>query len=159
MLTKEHRVLLHDKTEVEREAIFGEWAKTWIAEHPGRYLQLCGIRFVKSVWIDWDNPKGWNPVYMGTRTLLGVLTLAGLVLAFRRWPTWRLVMPLTVWGIALLTYTLTIAASRFGIAFEPMQMVLSAAVVVAVARWALVPDASLAEPRSASASSEGRVVA
>jgi hypothetical protein len=132
-LTPEQRLRLTGKPEVEREKVFGEFAKTFISENPGRYAQLSALRLWKTVWVEADNPKAHGTkqylLYWTPRTLLLVLTPLGLIVAWRR--GWRMFIPLLVVGSALLTYTLTIAAARFALPYEPWQLALIAALIVA----------------------------
>ena len=120
LLTAAEQGELRGRSEVEREAVFARWAKGWIGENPAGYLRLCGVRLVKTLWVEWDNPKGVNAVYYASRTALLVLTPVGLVLAWRR--GWRMGYALFVAATCLLTYVLTITAARFALPFEPMQL-------------------------------------
>lgn len=134
LLSPEQKAELTGKTEVEREAIFGRYAKSFISENPGKYLELCALRFCKTIWVEADNPKAWGMkqyvMYWAPRTILLVLTPIGLILAWRR--GWRMAIPLLVVGSALLTYTLTIAAARFALPYEPWQLALIAVIVASV---------------------------
>lgn len=134
LLTPDQRAELWQKPEVEREVVFGNYAKSFIRENPLRYAQLCGIRFVKTVWVEADNPKAIGlkqyALYWTPRTVLLVLTPVGLVLAWRR--GWRMAIPVLVVGSALLTYTLTIAAARFALPYEPWQLALVAVLIAAL---------------------------
>ena len=56
MLDPSQTAELANHPEAYTEEIFKRYATTWIKAHPGRFVQLCGIRFVKSITIDWDNP-------------------------------------------------------------------------------------------------------
>jgi hypothetical protein len=128
LLTPEQRARLQGKPEVQREKIFGEWAKAWIGENPGEYLRLCAVRLGKTLWVEWDNPKSYRLANVVSRTALLVLTPIGLVLAIRR--RWRLGFALLIVGTSLLTYTLTITAARFAFPLEPFQLSLVALVGV-----------------------------
>jgi 4-amino-4-deoxy-L-arabinose transferase-like glycosyltransferase len=139
LLTPVQRIELTGKTEIEREAVFAKYARSWIAENPAGYLKMCAIRLAKTLWIEWDNPKGTR-VYLALRTLLIVLTLVGLVAAVRS--GWRIAIPLLVVGVALLTYTLTIAAARFALPYEPWQLSL-----FACAAGALISGRRSTEPK------------
>ena len=136
LLTVEQKAELRGKSEAEREKIFAKYAKTWISQFPGQYAQLCGLRLVKTLWIEWDNPKSWDRlyVYFTTRTLLLLATPIGLYMAWRR--GWRVGYPLLLSLTCLLTYTLTIAAARFALPFEPLQLVLLALIPTALFRRA-----------------------
>lgn len=124
MLSREQRAELDGKRAVEREAIWKRYASDYISNNPGRYLQLCGLRFAKTIWVEWDNPKSYDRlyIYFASRTLLLIGTIAGLVLALRR--RWRLGWPAVIFGLSLLTYTLTITAARFAFPLEPLQIAL-----------------------------------
>lgn len=133
MLTREQNQHLWGKNEVEQDALFRAWALQWLAENPVRYAQLCGIRFLKTVWVEWDNPKSRNIIYVLCRSGLLVASLGGLVLALRR--GWRMGHIFLLMGTCLLTYTLVIAAARFALPHEPVQLVLSALLVIMALDW------------------------
>jgi N-acetylglucosaminyl-diphospho-decaprenol L-rhamnosyltransferase len=127
MLTDEQRARLWNKTEVEREAVFKDFTTTWISENTGRYVELCFIRLGKTLYIDWDNPKSHNFVYIASRWAILLLTAGGLVVAIRR--RWSMLYPGLLIGSCLLTYTLTITAARFSFPFEPFQLCVGAAAI------------------------------
>ncbi len=118
---------LNGRPDAQREALFAKWSKRWISENPGEYLRLCLIRLGKSLWVDLDNPKSWNWTVITSRSILLAMTVIGLPLAL--WRRWSLGYPLLIAGACLLTYTLTIAAARFALPLEPMQLCLTALVV------------------------------
>ena len=132
LLGVEQKAELRGKNEAQREQIFGRYAKTWIGAHPAGYLKLCGIRLVKTLWVEGDNPKSQDRLhlYVITRTLLLLATPVGLFLAIRR--RWRVGYGLLLAGTCLLTYVLTIAAARFAVPFEPLQLVLIGLIAAAV---------------------------
>jgi Dolichyl-phosphate-mannose-protein mannosyltransferase len=127
-LSPQQKAELTGKPEVEREKIFARYAKTYISDHPDEYVRLSGIRLWKTLWVESGNPKAHGTkqylFYWTPRTLLLVLTPVALVVAWRR--RWRLTIPLLVAGTALLMYTLTIAAARFALPYEPWQLALIA---------------------------------
>jgi hypothetical protein len=126
-LTPEQLARIWGKNDQARELAFKEWTIQWIRLHPERYLQLCMIRLGKTLWIEWDNPKGQNLVYVGSRTVLLALSMIGLVLARRR--GWRLAFPCLLAGSCLVLYTLTLTAARFALPFEPLQCCFAAVLV------------------------------
>ncbi len=132
LLTPEQRVALDGKPAAEREELFGTWAKTWISDNPGSYAAVSGKRLAKTVWWDWDHPQGYKAFYLYpiTRALLLVGTLVGGVIAWRR--GWRMGHVVLLSGTAVLTYTLTVTAARFGLPLEPFQFLLCAAVFVSL---------------------------
>ncbi|MFW6058713.1 MAG: hypothetical protein ACODAQ_00940 [Phycisphaeraceae bacterium] len=132
MLSAEQVEQLSGKPEVARAQLFREWTTDWIADHPGRYLELAGIRLLKTLWIDWDNPKGRNIIYVGSRSLLLVLTAIGLALALGR--GWRLVWPGLLVGSCLLLYMATITAARFSFPLEPLAFCFSGLALVTMFR-------------------------
>jgi hypothetical protein len=115
---------LAGKSEVEREKIFRRYATEWIRAHPERFAELSASRFVKSVWIDWDNPKSHHWVYVASRAAILLLSVPGLVLAASR--GWRLVYPLALVASCLAVYTFTLTAARFAIPLETVQLALAA---------------------------------
>lgn len=133
LLTKPELARLVGKPEAARERVFKDLATTWISAHPMEYLRLCGVRLVKSVWIDWDNPKSYKLAYVISRALLLVISVPGLVLAWRR--HWALGYAELVFGLCLLTYTLTITAARFALPLEPLQLGVGALFLVGVCGW------------------------
>lgn len=124
LLTDAQRAQLINQPEVVREDRFKEWTQAWIRENPGGYARMCGVRLIKTVWIDWDNPKSNHPIYIATRVVLLLMTALGLVLAVRR--RWRLGYPAVLLAGALVLYTLTVTAARFILPFEPFALCLSA---------------------------------
>jgi len=127
MLDPSKQSRLHNQPEVVREEVFKELAVGWIQDHPARYLQLCGIRLIKTLTIDWDNPKAENIYYQISRFVLLAFSAAGLLVAWRQ--KWSLLFPAVLVVTSLGTYTLTVTAARFSIPFEPLQLCLAAAVV------------------------------
>jgi hypothetical protein len=125
MLDLSQKARLKHQPESVREEVFKEFALQWITNNPSRYLHLCGVRLTKTLTVDWDNPRSYNTVYIVSRFALLGLTIVGLVIAWRQ--GWSLLFPGLMAGVALLTYTLTVTAARFGIPFEPIQLCLGAA--------------------------------
>lgn len=120
LLTPEQRDELRGKNEADREKIFAKYAKTWIAENPEQYIRLSLKRLWMSLWLDLDNPKASNALYIVGRSLLLPVSLIGILIAVRK--RWKLAFPLLVWASCLLTYTLTVTANRFSLPFEPLQL-------------------------------------
>jgi hypothetical protein len=134
MIDPSTRQRLVNHTEAEREEVFKELAKSWIADHPAQYLQLCGIRLAKTLLIDWDNPRAYlSPTYLACRVAILLLTIPGLVMAWRK--KWSLALPALLALTALGSYTLTITAARFAFPFEPIQLALVGGLVAM-----LLPD-------------------
>jgi hypothetical protein len=123
MLDPSQHARLENHPEVERDKVFHDIVTQWISEHPARYFQLCGIRLVKTLWIDWDNPRSVIKVYLYSRATILLLTIAGLVTAIRK--RWSLTFPALMALTALASYTLTITAARFAFPFEPLQLALA----------------------------------
>jgi len=126
-LSGEQRDELRGKSEAQREEVFKQYAKTWIAENPSGYFKLSIKRLWMTLWADLDNPKARNPIYIACRTILLPATVFGLIIAVRK--RLKIVFQLMVWGSCLLTYTLTVTANRFSLPFEPLQFVLLACVI------------------------------
>jgi hypothetical protein len=142
MLTPQQVARLTGRTEIERERVFQEFAQSWIKTNRGRWFELCFIRLYKTIWIDLDNPKANNLIYVITRSTLVFATAIGLFMAWRA--KWRLVFPVLLVGSCWLTYTLTITAARFGIPIEPMQLTLLALVVVTAVTRPAATDVNVA---------------
>jgi hypothetical protein len=123
MLDPSDHAKLENHPEVERDKVFHDIVTKWIAAHPRQYIELCGIRFVKTLWIDWDNPRSVIKVYLYSRATILLLTIAGLITAFRK--GWALGYPALMVFTALASYTLTITAARFAFPFEPLQLALA----------------------------------
>jgi 4-amino-4-deoxy-L-arabinose transferase-like glycosyltransferase len=124
-LTPEQRARLENQPEAVREEVFREFATSWIASHPARYLQLCLIRLGKTLWVDWDNPKSHNVLFWLSRAILLGLGIPGLVIAIRQ--RWALLFAALIAGSCLLTYALTITAARFSLPLEPLALCMVAA--------------------------------
>jgi hypothetical protein len=127
MLDPSQKSRLHNQPEMVQEAVFKEFALNWIKANPKRYLELCFIRVIKTIGVDWDNPKSYNIIYIVSRYLLLILTIVGLFVALKQ--KWSLLFPAIIIGTSLLTYALTVTAARFSIPFEPIQLCLAAAVI------------------------------
>ena len=127
LLGDEQRAELDGATTVGRERLWKKYATTFISQNPGRYAELCGVRLAKTLWWEWDNPKGHQAFYAYpiTRAVLLVGSLMGLLVALAR--RWRIGWPAVVVGTSLLTYTLTVTAARFALPLEPFQFALCAA--------------------------------
>lgn len=136
LLTPDQKAMLWKKPEVEREVVFGQFAKSFINENPKRYAELCGIRLWKTLWVEAENPKAHGMkqylLYWTPRTLLLIFTPLGLLLAWKR--GWRMAIPVLVIGSALMTYTFTIAAARFALPYEPWQLAIIAVLIATVFR-------------------------
>lgn len=130
-LTEEQLRALNRKPEIEREQLFHDWAVAWIRENPNRWLQLCGLRLAKTLWIEWDNPKG-EQFYIVSRTILLGASALGFVFAF--FHHWRILIPILVMGTGVLTYTFTITAARFAFPYEPWQLILASLAMVTLAK-------------------------
>jgi 4-amino-4-deoxy-L-arabinose transferase-like glycosyltransferase len=113
-----------------REGYFQDFAMTWIKEHPRRYAELCFIRLYKTIIIDWDNPKAHSLIYIGGRIVLLLLTLGGVIVAWKQ--RWAMLFPLVLICTALASYMLTVTAARFAIPFEPFQLALGGALIAAL---------------------------
>jgi len=134
MLDPSQRQRLANHPEAEREELFKEYAQTWIAKHPRRYLELCGIRLVKTLTYDWDNPRAYiSPVYKIVRISLLILTIPALIMAIKN--RWSLMLPALLALTAIASYTLTVTAARFAFPFEPIQLALGGGLIAM-----LLPD-------------------
>lgn len=130
-LTDDQRRELTGQPEIKREELFHKWAVGWITANPQKWIELCGIRLAKTLWIEWDNPKG-EQFYFVSRTILLGLSALGLILAFLH--RWRMLIPILVMGTGVLTYTFTITAARFAFPYEPWQLILAALAVITLAK-------------------------
>jgi 4-amino-4-deoxy-L-arabinose transferase-like glycosyltransferase len=148
-LTLDQRALLQGRSEVSREEVFKNFAVTWIKKNPNRYLQLCGIRLITTLTVDWNNPKATPMIYIVTRFALLALSVLGLFVAIKQ--KWSLLFPGIIVATALLTYTLTVTAARFSIPFEPLQLCLAGAFIAACVERnpasRSVPESIEASPR------------
>lgn len=123
MLDPSQRARLENHPEADREEIFKEFALNWIKAHPHRYVELCEIRLIKTLTVDWDNPRSVIRVYLFSRIAILLLTIGGMVTAVRQ--RWALAFPALLAFTALLSYTFTITAARFAFPFEPIQLALA----------------------------------
>ncbi len=124
LLTDRQRVELDGKSPAAREAVFGRLTRDWISNNPLGYAKNSLKRFAKTAWWDWDHPQGHQGfyVYPVSRAVLLVGSLIGLFLALKS--GWRLRQVGLIVVTALLTYTLTVTAARFGMPMEPFQFAL-----------------------------------
>ena len=138
MLDLSQQMALRSQPEAKREALFRKYAVDWIKAHPAGYARLCGVRVLKTLTVDWDNPQSVYKSYLLARAAVLLMTVGGLWVAWRQ--RWSLAFPAVVVGCALLTYTLTVTAARFAFPFEPLQLILGAGLVTAAAgRFAAAP--------------------
>lgn len=130
-LTPAQKARLMGHPEIEREKVFKEITTNWIRNNPGKYVRLCWIRFRKTLWVDWDNPKSYKLIYVASRAVILVGSAVGLLLAFKK--RWSLLIPAVFYLSTLALYTLTITAARFAIPFEPVMLCLTALALVSMA--------------------------
>jgi 4-amino-4-deoxy-L-arabinose transferase-like glycosyltransferase len=130
MLDPSQIAMLGNHPEAMREEIFKKIAMDWIIAHPvgtfthPGYLVLCGIRLVKTLTYDWDNPRAYlSPTYKIIRLLLLVISIPALIFAIKH--KWSLLFPAVLILTALASYTLTVTAARFAFPFEPIQLALA----------------------------------
>lgn len=135
--------------EVERDRFHGQLARRYIAEHPGRYLQLCVKRFIttygrETIGVVW-NQKGLERRW-GSRVLtplkalasgywLAVFALAwaGVGLTLRRRPGAVLSPWLLTAGLMLLVPILTVSQDRYHLPLAPF---VALAAAIALNTWA-----------------------
>jgi hypothetical protein len=123
MLDPSQIARLANHPEADREEVFKQYAQDWIRAHPKRYAELCLIRVEKTLYIDWDNPRAYlSPTYKASRVVLLLMTIPGLVMAWKK--KWSLMLPAVLALTALASYTLTVTAARFAFPFEPIQLAL-----------------------------------
>ena len=112
-------------------------AKAWIANHPGRFFELCVHRF----WYFWggtphnygDDPFAWaKQIKNHFYALWSLLALAGLVLAIKR-RIHGVFLFATILLFYPLTYYITVPEPRYRHAIEPQMLMLSVYLI-----WALV---------------------
>lgn len=111
----------------------GRRANAFIAEHPGRYLQLCRNRLQFFLLFDRTNPKALHPVYQASTLAWLVLAVIGLFVSRRDWRT--LWPTYAIFLAVLLFHTLTITSARFRIPVEPLTFPWCAAAVAWMASW------------------------
>lgn len=120
-LSAEQMDRIQGKPEIDREDVFKEWAIKWIKENPSKYAKLCWIRLVKTLLVDWDNPKAiW--IALAIRIVLLGLVVPGLILSVKQ--GWYIGFPIVSIVICLVLFSLTITASRFSIPLEPFAFAL-----------------------------------
>jgi 4-amino-4-deoxy-L-arabinose transferase-like glycosyltransferase len=144
MLDPSQKSRLKNQPEMIREAVFKDFALQWIEANPKKYLRLCVVRVMKTVGVDWDNPKSYNIIYIVSRYALLVLTIVGLFVAIRQ--KWSLLFPAVIVGTALLTYALTVTAARFSMPFEPIQLCLAAACIATLFERRSIALSSQSDP-------------
>lgn len=139
MLTDDQLSQIIGKSEIEREEVFKEWAVGWIKENPVRFFQLCGIRFAKTILVDWDNPKALT-IALAFRVALLILALPGLMLSIKN--RWRIGFPIASILVCLLLFMLTITASRFSIPLEPFAFAVASLSMVSLTSLMLSTSAA-----------------
>lgn len=130
LLSPEDDALFRTLSEPECCRELGRRANAYIAEHPGRYQELCLNRLRFFLLFDRTNPKALHPVYQASS--LAWLALAAIGLVFSR-REWRTLWPTYAIFLAVLTFhTLTITSARFRIPVEPLTFPWCAAAVVGI---------------------------
>lgn len=126
MLTASQIAELQGKNEMEQDKVFKRWSLDWIGQNPGKWLELCGVRFIKTIWLEWDNPKSRNILYVISRSVLLCMALVGAAICCVR--KLDLLFFAILFFCTIATYTLTIAAARFTLPLEPIAILLASAV-------------------------------
>lgn len=70
---------LKSLSEPQRMQRFRAWALEWIQHYPLGYLRLCGQRFLKTIWSDWDHPLGLQPLNLVARSFCFLGWLVALI--------------------------------------------------------------------------------
>jgi hypothetical protein len=135
LLTDAQRQALDGKRTAQREAVWRQWALSYILENRTRYAQLCGSRLARTLWADWDDPRSRDPyfIYFASRSLILIALLLGLPLAMAQ--GWRIGWPLALGGCIVMTCTLTLAGARYAMPLEPV--VLTWLALLLVVAWQL----------------------
>jgi len=59
-----------------RNDLLRKWSIDWIRDNPLSYIKLCVVRVGKTLWLDWDHPKAWNVLNVGSRSVLLLAMIA-----------------------------------------------------------------------------------
>ncbi len=124
--------------ELDRQAAYGHAAMDFIRQHPGRFLELCIIRF-KRYWNVTPNSRDYNSgahAVVAASSFGPILLLALAGLAVNR-AYWRALLPIYL----LITYmtalhTVTIGSLRYRLPLESFLIILAAGTILSVyRRW------------------------
>lgn len=121
--------------EVERDRYHGDLAKAYIAQHPWRYLQLCGQRFVTTfgretigvVWNQAGLERRWGSRVLQPLKALSsaywllafCLSLAGVAMWLKARPMALLAPWMLTAGLMLIVPVLTVAQDRYHLPLAP----------------------------------------
>lgn len=112
---------LQRQPEAARESLLRRWSLDWIAEHPARYIELCGVRVLKTLWTDWHHPLGLHWANVASRSIACIGFLAAIAIGVRSPnPSLRVAVPLLI-GL-LLASGLTLAEARNAVFVDVAQL-------------------------------------
>jgi 4-amino-4-deoxy-L-arabinose transferase-like glycosyltransferase len=118
--------------EIEKVDHFKALAWRDLAENPGHYLRMCGVRLGQMLWFDPTNPRAYVlPYRISYLALVSLATIGvGFSWANRRAAHWQ--MPILA-GLGILVFhTLTITSARFRLPIEALMLLSAAVASVAV---------------------------
>jgi 4-amino-4-deoxy-L-arabinose transferase-like glycosyltransferase len=133
------------KNPVARNAAMKAAAYEFIAEQPGRFIELAGLKFVR-FWRLWPYaPEYERPAIFVVSVLSfgSVLMLTLFFLATASWRQMGAVSPILVFGAFLTAaHMLTIGSIRYRLPLEPFMIVFAAAGIMRLAnRWPVAANA------------------
>ena len=115
-LSPQENDALRRRPEAERHQWMAGRAYAWIAQNPVAYVRLCGVRLVKTFWLDWHHPDAFRFVNVASRSVAALALLAAIVTG-RRWT-----LPL-LWCVGvLLASVLTVAEARSAVFMDISQL-------------------------------------
>ncbi|MGE0564542.1 MAG: hypothetical protein AB7O50_08525 [Pseudolabrys sp.] len=114
---------------IERDKAMRDEALAYIAAHPGRFVELAGLKFVR-FWRLWPVNSGYaNPAIIAISIVtflpLVILTVAAIVMARRRL---RLLSPILLFGLGYTAIHMILAGTiRYRLPLEPFMLIFSGA--------------------------------
>lgn len=122
---------------VARNQALKDAAIAYIKDHPGRFIELAGVKFLR-FWRPWPYAPGYQSPWVIAVSLMSfgvVAVLCGVfVLRFAR-PFWRPLTPIYLFAAYLtLVHMVTIGSIRYRLPLEPFMIVMAASAAVRMAQ-------------------------
>jgi hypothetical protein len=122
---------------VARDRALWQAGADYIAQHPGRFLELAGLKFLR-FWRPWPYAREYSsPLYVivSLASFVPVLILTVVYLAGWGWRERVRIAPILAWGAYLTAvHMILIGSVRYRLPLEPFMIVFAAVALVRIAR-------------------------
>ena len=127
---------------VERDRVLRDAAMRFIADHPLRFVELAGLKFLR-LWRPWPHAAEYSGALVAVACAASYLPLLALAIFGTIWSVRRNPRPLVpiVFFIGYLTsvHMVTIGSLRYRFPMEPFLAILAAAPAAGIVRWVFQP--------------------